>query len=582
MENTKELLIESIYLKKHLSPYIIKCYDTFISDDAHHLILCLELCKKTLKEEFREIRNDSERIRRLFIQCCQGLDYIHKDNNIHRDIKPENILIDFKGNAKIADLNIMRNLDAKYLASEKGSPLFMAPEVSQGHYNQKADVWSLCATFYYLFKKEKGAYFSRDATNTILLAKKKQNSDNYIPLTERDCPDSLIRNIINQTLVLVTKKEFDLRFSPQKMIEIIESNNSSILPGEISEDDRRTQFGRSLRENFDETIDSIEISSVSPRKKDHFRNYSNEGRFGEMIEASYNNKEDIQDTVMMKDSEYINPLVSDTQFFESQEPRNNEYPKVSFLKPKIAQSSDYNENNSEKMNPINLCESNSRYVPQKQYENFLREEKNKKKLLKTQFGNGSEDDDESDEMILASREPNPNLSNSEDSFEEEIPEEIEGNIKKKGEVKKPMKNNYMANSIKRSRAEERDPVESTLSFQFDSMIQNQEYPRKNIPVSHPKESMDSLKYSESGNNIEYGFGKKSNKMRDFEETNLNRSLKKNKKVKNEKRKLDNKNSYGKYDDDFPDEYDEEFEDDFEESFGIKNDDDSFNDSDFDF
>ena len=36
-------------------------------------------------------------------QMLQGLDYVHKKNKVHRDLKSDNILINKKGEVKLAD-----------------------------------------------------------------------------------------------------------------------------------------------------------------------------------------------------------------------------------------------------------------------------------------------------------------------------------------------------------------------------------------------------------------------------------------------------------------------------------------------
>jgi serine/threonine protein kinase len=72
------VLSESIFLKKSNCPYIVNCYHTFLSDDGENIIISLELCKGTLKEEVSKLKGDMPRIMKLFVQCLKGLDYIHK------------------------------------------------------------------------------------------------------------------------------------------------------------------------------------------------------------------------------------------------------------------------------------------------------------------------------------------------------------------------------------------------------------------------------------------------------------------------------------------------------------------------
>jgi len=74
-----DLLKESIFLKKSIDcPYIINCFDTFLSDDCQSLVICLELCKYPLKQIFSTIRTDLIKATNLFLECLKGLSYIHK------------------------------------------------------------------------------------------------------------------------------------------------------------------------------------------------------------------------------------------------------------------------------------------------------------------------------------------------------------------------------------------------------------------------------------------------------------------------------------------------------------------------
>jgi serine/threonine protein kinase len=51
---------------------------------------------------------DEETSRVLFKQVIEGLGYIHSKGVLHRDIKLDNILLDGKGNVKIADFGVSK------------------------------------------------------------------------------------------------------------------------------------------------------------------------------------------------------------------------------------------------------------------------------------------------------------------------------------------------------------------------------------------------------------------------------------------------------------------------------------------
>lgn len=69
---------------------------------------------------------------------------------VYRDLKPDNIGFDIRGDVKIFDFGLARQLPAEKLddgvynmTGDTGSPPYIAPEVSLGHpYNLTADVYS--------------------------------------------------------------------------------------------------------------------------------------------------------------------------------------------------------------------------------------------------------------------------------------------------------------------------------------------------------------------------------------------------------------------------------------------------------
>ncbi len=53
---------------------------------------------------------DEDTARVLFKQLIEGLGYIHSKGVLHRDIKLDNILLDGKGNVKIADFGVSKQV----------------------------------------------------------------------------------------------------------------------------------------------------------------------------------------------------------------------------------------------------------------------------------------------------------------------------------------------------------------------------------------------------------------------------------------------------------------------------------------
>lgn len=90
------------------------------------------------------------------VQVAQGLHRAHQQGIIHRDVKPDNILVDSQGRAKLADLGLVKDLDADLNLTRTGrglgTPHFMAPEQFRNakKADVRCDIYSLGATLYML------------------------------------------------------------------------------------------------------------------------------------------------------------------------------------------------------------------------------------------------------------------------------------------------------------------------------------------------------------------------------------------------------------------------------------------------
>jgi serine/threonine protein kinase len=82
-------------------------------------------------------------------QTAEAVAYAHQKGVIHRDIKPGNILLDKKGQTKVADFGIVAILGESQVASTRiGTPRYMSFEQFQGTATPQSDLYSLGACLY--------------------------------------------------------------------------------------------------------------------------------------------------------------------------------------------------------------------------------------------------------------------------------------------------------------------------------------------------------------------------------------------------------------------------------------------------
>jgi serine/threonine protein kinase len=79
--------------------------------------------------------------------------YIHSKDIIHPDLKPANIFIDDDHRIRIGDFGSSRLFKAGVTMTNAGAPLYMAPEMDGGHYDEKVDVYSFGLIMYEIVTK---------------------------------------------------------------------------------------------------------------------------------------------------------------------------------------------------------------------------------------------------------------------------------------------------------------------------------------------------------------------------------------------------------------------------------------------
>jgi len=130
-------------------PHIIQIY--FIGDDDGQTFFVMEFVdgeslSSVLK---REHQLKPDQAAKVIYQTALGLATAHDRGVIHRDIKPGNIMIDSRGNVKIADFGIAlsaADLTKKLTSTGEfvGTPGYLSPEVCLGKLvDQRSDIFSL-------------------------------------------------------------------------------------------------------------------------------------------------------------------------------------------------------------------------------------------------------------------------------------------------------------------------------------------------------------------------------------------------------------------------------------------------------
>lgn len=138
-------------------------------EEPCYLWFVMEFCDGGDLNQYILSRRPDPRTNRSFMkQLTSAVAFLHKNNIVHRDLKPDNILISQKsGNPviKVADFGLSKvcaglscmqnegddqvnnknivNINKFWLSSACGSDFYMAPEVWEGHYTAKADIFAL-------------------------------------------------------------------------------------------------------------------------------------------------------------------------------------------------------------------------------------------------------------------------------------------------------------------------------------------------------------------------------------------------------------------------------------------------------
>jgi len=144
--------IREISLLKELKhPNIVRLHDVLHTEKK--LTLVFEYLDQDLKKYMDSHKGemDAQTIRSFLYQLLKGVAWCHDHRVLHRDLKPQNLLINKKGELKLADFGLARafGIPVRSYSHEVVTLWYRAPDVLLGSrkYSTPIDIWSAGCIF---------------------------------------------------------------------------------------------------------------------------------------------------------------------------------------------------------------------------------------------------------------------------------------------------------------------------------------------------------------------------------------------------------------------------------------------------
>ncbi len=218
-EKTKNQLETEVKLSNIKHENIVKIYATYFLDGKINFVMEY-MDKGTIADLLKKVKKIPEKFVGLIThQVVKGMAYCQKEQRIiHRDLKPSNILVNSKGEVKIADFGVSTIVENSWAQKKTmiGTYIYMAPErIDADIYYLNCDVWSLgiivmeCILGYYPYI----IYNNNTLPNSVWIVHE---------LIENNPVPQLDKNIYSQELIDFTNqcltKDIKKRPTPEKLM----------------------------------------------------------------------------------------------------------------------------------------------------------------------------------------------------------------------------------------------------------------------------------------------------------------------------------------------------------------------------
>lgn len=196
---------------------------------------------------------DSQTNNSFMLQLTSALAFLHENNIVHRDLKPDNILISERSGTpvlKVADFGLSKvcaglsdggmgsnsegkNINKFWLSSACGSDFFMAPEVWEGHYTAKADIFALGIVIWAMLeritfidaesKRELLGIYVRQGAEIVPVGEALLENPKmvlHIPQKHRSCMSSAVGKLL-QDMLAVNLQDRPSAFELQARMDLV-------------------------------------------------------------------------------------------------------------------------------------------------------------------------------------------------------------------------------------------------------------------------------------------------------------------------------------------------------------------------